>query len=131
MRFLRSATFLRRLMLAAGLVALMPATGTALCLGELGHVAIELVDQECSPPESGGAGGSCATECTGCEDIPLSLDVADRVASRDELSDGTSVAALLSTTILSGIPIASTIAATRLSALASPPSRRRPALLRC
>ncbi len=129
MRFLRSARILRRLMLAAGILALTPATGTALCLGELGHVTLELVDQACFP--TGPGADACATECEGCEDIPLAYEVADRVSSRDVFSDGLRAPVSSVVGIFPGVPVQTAVLEFRPTTLASLPLVARPAQLRC
>lgn len=66
---------LRRLLLVASLLALTPATGMALCVGAGGHMAIELIPEDCGRSEPG-ARAECATECHDCEDTPLSIGFA-------------------------------------------------------
>jgi len=70
-------------MLLASLVSLVPAAGIALCLGEQGHVAIELIAESCDPSEVAPS-GPCDTECRDCEDIPLSIGLGERVTLRLE-----------------------------------------------
>ena len=77
-------------MLLASLVSLVPAAGIALCLGEEGHVAIELIAERCEPSEIA-PGGPCDIECRGCEDIPLSIGLGERVTVRQEFQGLSSV----------------------------------------
>jgi hypothetical protein len=77
-------------MLLASLVSLVPAAGIALCLGEEGHVAIELIAERCDPSEVA-PGGPCDTECRDCEDIPLSIGLGERITLRHEFQGFSSV----------------------------------------
>ena len=81
MAALRLQTLLRQTLLLAGLLALMPVAGTALCLGDRGHVSIELIGTDCAEE---GNDAACMSDCRECEDIPLSVGVAKGTAFRYE-----------------------------------------------
>jgi hypothetical protein len=69
------------LLLLASLLALLPVAGTALCLGDRGHVSIELIGTDCAET---GNDAACMSECQECEDIPLSVGIAKGTAFRYE-----------------------------------------------
>jgi hypothetical protein len=73
----------RFLLLLSALLALVPASGAALCVEESGHLAIELVGTDCSPMASGN--DTCMDACSDCEDTPLSVGAAQRVSTHVEL----------------------------------------------
>jgi hypothetical protein len=74
-------SLLRPLLLVASLLALLPVAGTALCLGDRGHVSIELIGTDCA---EAGNDAACMSDCHDCEDIPLSVGIAKGTASRYE-----------------------------------------------
>lgn len=118
-------------MVLTSLLALVPAAGTALCLGDRGHLAIELIERECPPSEHGGLAASCTPECGGCEDVPLSVESAERIASRHELPGADD---LVGFSFFAPARVASPAAGsppTVRPAACPSPSLRRPALLRC
>lgn len=73
----------RFLLLLSALLALVPASGAALCVEESGHLAIELVGTDCAPQASGNE--ACMDACRDCEDTPLSVGAAQRVSTHVEL----------------------------------------------
>ena len=117
------APFRRFLLLVSAMLALVPASGAALCIEESGHFAIELVGTECAPQASGN--DACMDACRDCEDTPLSVGAAQRVSTELELD-----ACILPTTLPHGIALRE--GAPRTGArLTTALSENRSPLLRC
>ena len=75
----------RFLLLLSAMLALVPASGAALCVEQSGHLAIELVS-ECAPLANGN--DACMDACRDCEDTPLSVGAAQRASTHVELDAG-------------------------------------------
>lgn len=119
------APFRRFLLLLSAMLALVPASGAALCIEESGHFAIELVGSECAPFATGN--DTCMDACRDCEDTPLSVGAAQRVSTHLELD-----ADFVPTVLPSGFANLEGARAPHCDAglTASPFSNRSP-LLRC
>ena len=67
------------MLVLAVVLALVPASGLALCVAESGHVALELVGTACAP----GTDADCMSECQDCDDTPLSVATAHKAPTQD------------------------------------------------
>ena len=115
--------FRRFLLLLSALLALVPASGAALCIEPSGHFAIELVGADCAP--IAGENDACMDACRDCEDTPLSVGAAQRVLKHVDT-------ALLAATLPAETPCRDVARIVRRDAAptASPFASRTP-LLRC
>ena len=116
------APFRRFLLLLSAMLALVPASGAALCIEESGHFAIELVT-ECAPQASGN--DACMDACRDCEDTPLSVGAAQRVSTELELD-----ACILPTALPHGVASLES-APLKSTGLAASHFENRSPLLRC
>ena len=114
-------------MLLASLVSLVPAAGVALCLGEQGHVAIELIAERCNPSEV----APCDTECRDCEDIPLTIGLGERVPVRQELQGLASVDTCEAASLIWGSASLSPCSTPRREAIRPVSFALHPSPLRC
>ena len=117
-------------MLLSSLVSLVPAAGVALCLGEQGHVAIELIAGRCDPSEVS-PGGPCDTECRDCEDIPLSIGLGERVTLRQEFQGLSAVDVCEAPSLICGPPSLAFCSTPRREAIRAVSFASHPSPLRC
>jgi len=118
------APFRRFLLLLSAVLALVPASGAALCVEASGHLAIELVGTDCAPQASGN--DTCMDACRDCEDTPLSVGAAQRVSTHVELD-----ACILPTALPHGIARLEDVHAPRCDVGLTALHENRSPLLRC
>jgi len=114
----------RFLLLISAVLALVPASGAALCVEDSGHLAVELACIDCAPPAAASDAGLDA--CRDCEDTPLSVGSAQRTALHLGFD-----AALLPTPNPSGFVPESDATSSGAAPRFRPLSQSRTPLLRC
>jgi len=114
----------RFLLLFSAVLALLPASGAALCVEQSGHLAVELACTDCAPPAAASDAGLDA--CRDCEDTPLSVGAAQRTALHPGLD-----AALLPAATPAGYAPESDATSSGACPRLRPLSQSRTPLLRC
>ena len=116
--------FRRFLLLLSAVLALVPASGAALCVEASGHLAIELAGTDCSPTAA--ESETCMDACRDCEDTPLSVGAAQQVTKHVEFD-----AAAIPTTLPFGIACREDVRAPRREGGLTARYENRSPLLRC
>jgi len=114
----------RFLLLFSAVLALVPASGAALCVEQSGHLAVELACIDCAPPAAASDAGLDA--CRDCEDTPLSVGAAHRAPLHRAFD-----AALLPATMPAAFAAGSPAAQLPVAPFCRPLADSRTPLLRC
>jgi hypothetical protein len=114
----------RFLLLLSAVLALVPASGAALCVEQSGHLTVKLACIDCVSPAAASDAGLDA--CRDCEDTPLSVGAAQRTALHLGFD-----AALLPAATPAGLALESNATPTGAAPRFRPLSQSRTPLLRC